>query len=106
MQELCQRSLLEGFNASTKEILDKVWASAFYKENIPFNMVRHPTFIHVVQEIARLRMPTYTPLSYNAVLIRLLTAKRVDVEKKVEEKLGNSIGKYSVTICCNGWANV
>ena len=41
-------------------------------------------------------MPTYRPPSYNAVRTRLLTAKRVDVEKKVEEKLGNSIGKY----CC------
>ena len=28
-RELRQRSLLEGFNASTKEILDRVWASAF-----------------------------------------------------------------------------
>ena len=69
-------------------------------------MVRHPTFIHAVQEIACLRMPTYTPRSYNAVRTRLLIAKRVDVEKKVEEKLGNSIGKYGVTICCDGWDNI
>ena len=69
-------------------------------------MVRHPTFIHVVYETVRLRMPTYRPPSYNAVRTRLLTAKRVDVEKKVEEKLGNSIGKYGVMICCNGWDNV
>ena len=33
-------------------------------------------------------------------------AKRVDVKKKVEEKLGNSIGKCGVTICCDGWDNV
>ena len=69
-------------------------------------MVRHPTFIHVVWETARLQMPAYIPLSYNAMCTRLLTAKRVDVEKKVEEKLGNSIEKYSVTICCDGWDNV
>ena len=42
----------------------------------------------------------------NAVRTRLLTAKRVDVEKKVEEKLGNSIGKYGVTIYCDGWDNI
>ena len=41
-------------------------------------------------------MPTYRPPSYYAVNTRLLTAKRVDIEKKVEEKLGNSIGKYGV----------
>ena len=65
MRELCQCSLPKDFNASTKEILDKVWASTFYEANIPFNVVRHPTFIHVVRETACLRMPTYTPLSYN-----------------------------------------
>ena len=93
MQELHQRSLPEGFNASTKEILEKIWASIFYKANISFNVVRHPTFIHAVRETGRLRMPAYTPTSYNAVRTRLLTAKRVDVEKKVEVKLGNSIWK-------------
>ena len=51
-QELRQRSLTKGFNASTKEILDKVSALAFYEANIPFNVVRHPTFIHVVHETA------------------------------------------------------
>ena len=51
-------------------------------------------------------MPAYRPPSYNVVHIRLLTAKRVDVEKKVEEKLSNSIGKYGITICCDGWNNV
>ena len=34
-RELCQRSLPEGFNASTKEIFDRVWASAFYKQTYP-----------------------------------------------------------------------
>ena len=106
MRELRQRSLPEGFNASTKEILDKVWASVFYEANIPFNVVRHLTFIHAVRKTARLQMLADRPASYNAVCTRLLTAKRVDVEKKVEEKLGNSIGKYGVTICCDGWDNV
>ena len=69
-------------------------------------MVRHPTFIHAVHETTRLRMPACRPPSYNAVRTRLLTAKRIDVEKKVDEKLGNSIGKYGVTICCDGWDNI
>ena len=105
-REIRQRSLPIGFNASTKEILDKVWASAFYKANIPFNVVRYPKFIHAVRKTARLRMPTYRPPSYNAVRTRLLIAKKIDVEKKVEEKLGKSIGKYGITICCDGWDNV
>ena len=80
-QELRQRFLPEGFNASTKEILDKVWKSTFYEANIPFNVVRHPTFIHAMHETAFLRMPTYRPPSYNAVRTRLLTTKRIDVQK-------------------------
>ena len=106
MRELHQCSLPEGFNASKKEILDKVWASAFYEANMPFNVVRHSTFIHAVRETARLRMFACRPPSYNAVRTRLLTATRVDVEKKVEEKLGNSIVKYGVSICCDGWDNI
>ena len=103
MREIRQRSLFEGFNASTKKILDKVRASAFYEANMPFNVVRHPTFIHAVHETAHLQMPAYRPPSYNAMRTRLLTTKKVDVEKKVEEKLGNSIGKYGVTIYYDGW---
>ena len=106
MWKLCQHSIHEGFNALATEILDKVWASAFYKANILFNVVRHPTFIHAVQRTKRLRMPVYRPTLYNAVRTRLLTAKRVDVEKKVEEKLRNSIGEYGITICCDEWDNV
>ena len=52
MWKLRQRSLPEGFNASTKEIFDKVWVSAFYEANIPFNVVRHLTFIYAVRETA------------------------------------------------------
>ena len=51
-------------------------------------------------------MPAIRPPSYNVMHTRLLTAKRVDVEKNVEKKLGNSIGKYGVTICCDGWDNI
>ena len=63
-------------------------------------------FIHAIRETVRLRMPTYRPLLYNAVRTRLLTAKRIDVKKKVEEKLGNSIGKYGIMIYYDGWDNV
>ena len=51
-------------------------------------------------------MPVYTPLSYNAIRTKLLTARKVDLDKKLKEKMGNSIEKYGVTICCDGWDNV
>jgi hypothetical protein len=105
-RELRQLNIPEGFNVSTKQLLDRAWATAFYEANIPFNIVRHPAFVHAVRETARHRMPAYTPPSYNAIRTKLLTDKKVDLDKEVKEKLGNSVDKYGVTICCDGWDNV
>ena len=104
--ELRQLNKTEGFNTSTKQHLDKVWATAFYEANLPFNIVRHLTFVHAVRKTACHRMPAYTPPSYNAIRTKLLTARKVDLDKQLKEKMGNSIEKYGVTICCDGWDNV
>lgn len=105
-RELRQLNITEGFNVSTKQLLDRAWATAFYEANIPFNIVRHPAFVNAVRETARHRMPAYTPPSYNAIRTKLLTDKKVDLDRQVKEKLGNSVEKYGVTICCDGWDNV
>ena len=105
-QVLRQLNISEGFNASTKQHLDSVWATAFYKANIPFNVVRHPAFVYTVHETARHWMPAYKPPSYNAICTTLLAAKKKNLDKQVKEKLGNSIDKYSVILCCDGWDNV
>ena len=83
-----------------------MWATAFYEANIPFNVVRHPTFVNVVRETVRHRMLAYKPPSYNAIRITLLVAKKKNLDKQVKEKLGNSIDKYGITLCCDGWDNV
>jgi hypothetical protein len=46
----------------------------FYETNISFNVIQHPTFIYIVKETAKHRMPAYTPPSYNAVCTSLLKA--------------------------------
>ena len=74
----------------------------FYEANIPFNVVRHPAFVYAVHETARHQMPAYTPPSYNAICTKLLTATKVDLHRQVKEKLGNSVDKYGVIICCDG----
>ncbi len=48
-QTFQQVSLLEGLNLARKQNLDKKWATFFYEADIPFNVVRHPTFIKVVK---------------------------------------------------------
>ena len=105
-REMRQLSMTEGFNTSTKQLLDKAWSTAFYEANIPFNVTRHPAFVNAVRETARLRMPAYTPPSFNAIRTKLLTTKKADLERQIKERLGNSIAKYGVTICCDGWDNV
>ena len=50
-------------------------------------------------------MPAYTPPSYNAICTKFLTAKKVDLDRQVKEKLQKSVDKYSVTICYDGWNN-
>ena len=101
-QELRQLNISEGFNASTKQHLDNVWATAFYEANIPFNVVRHPAFVNTVHETVRHRMLAYKPPSYNAIRTTLLAAKKKNLDKQVKEKLGNSIDKYGVTLCYDG----
>jgi hypothetical protein len=51
-------------------------------------------------------MLAYTPPSYNAVRTSLLKAKKEEVEKKTTTQLGDSLHKYGVTLCANGWNNV
>ena len=51
-------------------------------------------------------MPAYTPPSYNAIRTKLLITRKVDLDKQLKEKMGNSIERYGVTICCDGWDNV
>jgi hypothetical protein len=105
-QDLRQLSMTEGFNASTKLYLDRAWASTFYEANIPFNVIRHPAFIYVMKETAKHRMPAYTPPSYNVVRTSLLKAKKEEVERKTTIQLGDSLHKYGVTLCADGWDNV
>jgi hypothetical protein len=86
--------------------LDRAWASAFYEANNPFNVIRHPTFIYVVKEIAKHHMPAYTLPSYNVVRTSLLKAKKEEVERKTTTQLGDSLHKYGITLCVDGWDNV
>ena len=83
-----------------------MWATAFYEVNIPFNVVRHPAFVNGVRETIRHWMPAYKPPSYNTIRTTLLAAKKKNLDKQVKEKLRNSINKYGITLCCDGWDNV
>ena len=105
-QELRQLNISEEFNALTKQHLDSVWATPFYKANIPFNIVRHLAFVNAVHKTARYRIPAYKPPLYNAICTTLLVVKKKNLDKQVKEKLGNSIEKYGITLCCDEWDTI
>ena len=50
--ELRQLNIIKRFNMSTKQHLDRIWATAFYEANLPFNIVRYPAFVYVVCKTA------------------------------------------------------
>jgi hypothetical protein len=105
--EYRQLSMFEGFNASTRIHLDRAWASALYEANILFNVIWHLAFVYAVRETTKHWMLAYIPLSYyNALYTSLLKAKIEDVAKKTIAQLGDSLHKYGVTLCADGWNNV
>jgi hypothetical protein len=57
-------------------------------------------------ETAKHRMTAYTPPPYNAVRTSLLKANKEEVERKTTTQLGDSLHKYGVTLCADGWDNV
>ncbi|KAG0595794.1 hypothetical protein M758_UG198100 [Ceratodon purpureus] len=81
-REMRQVNLVQGFNATTKLRLDKVWATAFYEANIPFNVIKHPAFINAVRETVRARFPAYLPPSMNAIRTKLLSARKAEMVRQ------------------------
>ena len=62
-----QKNMEDFFDLATRQRLDNKWASFFYEANIAFNVVRHPSFVSVVQEISKAAIVGYHPTSYNSV---------------------------------------
>jgi hypothetical protein len=73
-------SLPKGLNSTKKHDLDKKWATLLYDVNIPFNVVRHPTFIKVMKATSKSWTYYKTP-SYHGLCINLLKQSEVDVSK-------------------------
>jgi hypothetical protein len=97
--------LLKVLNSTRIQKLDKKWAIFFYEANIPFNVVRHLTFLKVVKVTFEFET-YYKPPSYHGLHTNLLKQSKVDVSKQVTERTWNSIHKYGTTICFNNWDNI
>ena len=61
-----QQSMAEAYEIGKRQELDEKWAAFFYKGNVPFNVVRHPTFIAAVETTSKADFE-YQPPTYNAM---------------------------------------
>jgi hypothetical protein len=77
----CTIALLH--TAKHKE-LDEKWANFFYQANVPFNVVRHPSFTIGVQATLLARFD-YEPPSYHAIRTTLIEPTKKHVEAEVKK---------------------
>jgi hypothetical protein len=69
---------------------------------VPFNVVRHPSFIATVRATLLARFD-YEPPSYHAMRTTFIEPTRKHVEAKVKKATKQSIEIYGATICTYGW---
>jgi hypothetical protein len=72
---------------------------------VPFNVVRHPSFIAVVRATFLARFDYETP-SYHAMRTTFIEPTKKHVEAEVKKATKQSIEIYGATICTDGWDNV
>lgn len=102
---LRQQGMTEAYQIGKRRELDEKWAAFFYEANVPFNVVRHPTFIAAVAATSKAGFD-YHPPSYNAMRSKHIEPTRKHVKMQIEEKTKHCISLYGATICSDGWDNV
>jgi hypothetical protein len=55
-----------GMNSTTKQNLDKKWATFFYEVNNPFNVAYHPTFIDAMKSTSDCKI-LYKLMSHHVI---------------------------------------
>ena len=65
LRAMRQQDLVEAYHITKRKELDEKWAAFFYKANVPFNVVRHPSFIATMDATSKVDFD-YTPPMYNA----------------------------------------
>ena len=87
----------EAYYIEKQKELDEKWATFFYKANVAFNVVRHPSFVTAVRATLQARFD-YDPPSYHAMRIILVKPRRKHVEEEVKRATKQSIEIYGATI--------
>jgi hypothetical protein len=94
---LWQQHINEAYHAVKWKELDEKWANFFYQANVPFNVVRHPSFIAAVRATLLARFD-YEPPSYHAMRTTFIEPTKKHVEVEVKKATKQSIEVYGATI--------
>ena len=100
-----QQGMEEAYQLTKRKELDEKWATFFYEANVPFNVVRHPSFIAAVDATSKAGFD-YKPPTYNAMRTKHIEPMKEHVKMQIEERTKQCINLYGATICSDGWDNV
>ena len=82
---LRQQGMVEAYQISVHKEFDVKWASFFYEANVPFNVVRHPSFIAAEEATSKAKFD-YKPPTYNAMRTKHIEPKKNQVKLQLELK--------------------
>jgi hypothetical protein len=102
---LCQQHMNQAYHNAKQKELDEKWATFFYKANVTFNVIRHPSFIAVVQTTL-LAQFDYEPPSCHAMRTTFIEPTKKYFEVEVKKATKQSIEMYRTTICTDGWDSI
>jgi hypothetical protein len=102
---LHQQQMNEAYHSAKRKGLDEKWATFFYQVNVPFNVVRHPSFIAALRATS-LAQFDYEPPSYHAMRTTFIKPTKKHVETELKKATKQSIEIYIATICMDGSDNV
>jgi hypothetical protein len=74
----------EAYYTTKQKELDEKWEIFFYQANVPFNVVRHPSFTAAMRATS-LAQFDYEPPSYHAMRMTLIEPTKNHVEAEVKK---------------------
>ena len=81
---LRQQHISEAYYTAKQKELDEKSANFFYQANVPFNVVRHPSFTAAMWTISLARFD-YEPPSYHAMWMTLIESTKIHIEAEVKK---------------------
>jgi hypothetical protein len=92
----------EAYHIAKRKELDEKWATFFYKANVAFNVVRHPSFVAAMRATSQVRFDSIISCYEND----LNQTKKKTHGRRGKEGYEVIHRDLRATICTDGWDNV